>query len=117
METVRFYDFDQIKEFQKKEKIPQIDEKTKELLRQNKSYQYNAEMTNDEELNAINIIVQDLKETNESFIRFILSQRDVQLRWNPDYFPFTEPSFELEAQFNGKWVEMMGSGKIIRSHS
>jgi phenylalanyl-tRNA synthetase alpha chain len=28
----------------------------------------------------------------------------------PSYFPFTEPSVELQADFNGKWLELGGSG-------
>ncbi|AYV84688.1 MAG: hypothetical protein Hyperionvirus34_12 [Hyperionvirus sp.] len=35
-------------------------------------------------------------------------------RFNPDYFPFTEPSFELEVKFGEKWVEVLGCGVIHR---
>jgi phenylalanyl-tRNA synthetase alpha chain len=34
------------------------------------------------------------------------------MRWREDYFPFTEPSFELEILFNGKWLEVLGCGVI-----
>jgi phenylalanyl-tRNA synthetase alpha chain len=33
-------------------------------------------------------------------------------RFNPDFFPFTDPSFEVEVMFNGKWLEILGCGVI-----
>ncbi len=37
---------------------------------------------------------------------------DVQMRWREDFFPFTDPSFELEIFFNGDWLEVLGCGVI-----
>ena len=34
------------------------------------------------------------------------------MRWNDDYFPFTDPSFELEIFYNGEWLEILGCGVI-----
>lgn len=51
----------------------------------------------------------DLKGTLERLVRDIFGE-DTQTRWNPCYFPFTHPSFELEVLFQGEWVEMLGSG-------
>lgn len=35
---------------------------------------------------------------------------DVECRWVDAYFPFTEPSFELEIFFKGNWMEVLGCG-------
>jgi phenylalanyl-tRNA synthetase alpha chain len=62
-----------------------------------------------EEINAY--IEKDLK-TILSGLASHLFGEGVPMRWNKDYFPFTEPSFELEVQFNGKWMEVLGCGVI-----
>ena len=33
-------------------------------------------------------------------------------RWVDAYFPFTDPSLELEIHFNGEWLEVLGSGVV-----
>ncbi len=33
-----------------------------------------------------------------------------KIRFRPGYFPFTEPSLEMDGYVNGKWVELVGSG-------
>lgn len=35
------------------------------------------------------------------------------MRWIDEYFPFTDPSIELEINLNGDWVEILGSGVIL----
>lgn len=37
---------------------------------------------------------------------------EVEIEFRPSFFPFTEPSVEVHAKFNGKWLEMMGGGMI-----
>ena len=34
----------------------------------------------------------------------------MQARWIEAYFPFTSPSFELEVDWNGEWLELLGCG-------
>jgi Phenylalanyl-tRNA synthetase alpha subunit len=55
-------------------------------------------------------VVDDLKKTLESLFRTFFG--DVPIRWVPAYFPFTNPSFELEMYFQDHWVEMLGCGII-----
>ncbi len=37
-----------------------------------------------------------------------------EYRVKPDYFPFTNPSFEIEVNYNNKWLEILGCGIIQR---
>jgi phenylalanyl-tRNA synthetase alpha chain len=37
---------------------------------------------------------------------------DVQLRFRPHFFPFTEPSCELDAWFGNRWMELLGAGMV-----
>jgi phenylalanyl-tRNA synthetase alpha chain len=40
-------------------------------------------------------------------------ERDVQLRFRPSYFPFTEPSAEVDVLAeNGRWLEILGCGMV-----
>ena len=36
------------------------------------------------------------------------------MRWIPAYFPFTEPSLELEIWWNNEWLEVLGCGILRR---
>ena len=38
---------------------------------------------------------------------------DVEMRWVPENFPFTDPSMELEVHINGDWEEILGCGVIL----
>lgn len=50
----------------------------------------------------------ELKSTLEGLAKHLFGE--VQIRWVDAYFPFTEPSFEMEIYFNGQWMEVLGCG-------
>jgi phenylalanyl-tRNA synthetase alpha chain len=56
------------------------------------------------------IIEDDLKNILTGLAKHLFG--NVEMRWRNDYFPFTEPSFELEILFNGDWLEVLGCGVI-----
>ncbi len=37
---------------------------------------------------------------------------DVHIRFRPSFFPFTEPSVEVDYFWNGNWVEFGGAGMV-----
>lgn len=66
-----------------------------------------------------------LKWTLETFLKAYFERKDVVLRLRPSYFPFTEPSVEVDVGYsmiNGKrviggsegWMEVLGSGMVHR---
>lgn len=66
----------------------------------------------------------DLKGTIVEFLRVFFEREDLEVRFRPSYFPFTEPSAEVDVQCvhcNGDgcrvcsgtgWLEVMGSGMV-----
>jgi phenylalanyl-tRNA synthetase alpha chain len=59
----------------------------------------------------------DLKGVFLDFIRRFFESDDVQVRFRPSYFPFTEPSAEVDIAFSsgalqGRWLEVAGSGQV-----
>ena len=64
-----------------------------------------------------NVSFKDLKVMYLDFIRAFFETDDVKLRFRPSYFPFTEPSAEIDIMFEsgplqGKWLEVSGSGQV-----
>lgn len=55
----------------------------------------------------------DLKNVLSEIARSILG--DVSFRFYEHQFPYTDPSFEMEAEINGQWIEMLGSGMARKS--
>jgi len=55
-------------------------------------------------------VKEDLKKTLEGMVDVLFP--GVEKRWNEDFFPFTEPSLELEVLYEGDWLEVLGCGVI-----
>ncbi|EHC87605.1 Phenylalanyl-tRNA synthetase alpha chain [Salmonella enterica subsp. enterica serovar Senftenberg str. A4-543] len=59
-----------------------------------------------------NISFTNLKGTLHDFLRNFFEE-DLQIRFRPSYFPFTEPSAEVDVMGkNGKWLEVLGCGMV-----
>jgi phenylalanyl-tRNA synthetase alpha chain len=64
-----------------------------------------------------NVSFKDLKVMYLDFIQAFFETTALQLRFRPSYFPFTEPSAEIDIQFEtgplkGRWLEVSGSGQV-----
>ncbi|MDD5721157.1 MAG: phenylalanine--tRNA ligase subunit alpha [Candidatus Pacebacteria bacterium] len=57
------------------------------------------------------ISVANLKGVLTKFYKKMLGE-NTEIEFRPSFFPFTEPSLEVHAKFNGKWLEMMGAGMV-----
>ena len=52
----------------------------------------------------------DLKGTIKMFLQEMFGE--VPIRFRTSYFPFTEPSAEVDVQWKGRWLEVMGCGMV-----
>ena len=64
-----------------------------------------------------NVSFKDLKAVFTDFFRTFFETDDLQLRFRPSFFPFTEPSAEVDIAFSsgplkGRWLEVAGSGQV-----
>ena len=64
-----------------------------------------------------NISFKDLKVVFTDFCKTFFENDDLVLRFRPSFFPFTEPSAEIDIQFPsgplaGRWLEVAGSGQV-----
>ncbi len=57
------------------------------------------------------ITMAHLKGTLDNFARHMFGA-DVTTRLRPSFFPFTEPSAEVDIFFNGRWIEWGGCGMV-----
>ncbi|PSO48982.1 MAG: phenylalanine--tRNA ligase subunit alpha [Cyanobacteria bacterium SW_9_44_58] len=53
----------------------------------------------------------DLRGTIKEFLRQMFGD-DLKVRFRASYFPFTEPSAEVDVQWQGKWLEVLGCGMV-----
>jgi phenylalanyl-tRNA synthetase alpha chain len=64
-----------------------------------------------------NVSFKDLKVTFLNFCKTFFEDDGLVMRFRPSYFPFTEPSAEIDIQFSkgplaGRWLEVAGSGQV-----
>jgi phenylalanyl-tRNA synthetase alpha chain len=64
-----------------------------------------------------NVSFKDLKVVFTGFVREFFETSDFDVRFRPSFFPFTEPSAEIDIAFGsgplaGKWLEVAGSGQV-----
>jgi phenylalanyl-tRNA synthetase alpha chain len=60
-----------------------------------------------------NITMSDLIGDIRAFLSAFFEMENVELRIRPSYFPFTDPSIEVDMKWHGgKWLEIMGAGMV-----
>ena len=64
-----------------------------------------------------NVSFKDLKVVFSMLVREFFETDDFDVRFRPSFFPFTEPSAEIDIRFGsgplaGKWLEVAGSGQV-----
>jgi phenylalanyl-tRNA synthetase alpha chain len=58
------------------------------------------------------ITFSNLKWILNNFIREFFESKSIKTRFRPSYFPFTEPSAEMDIMFDNKWLEVLGCGMV-----
>jgi len=64
-----------------------------------------------------NVSFADLKGVYTDFLRRFFETDELQVRFRPSFFPFTEPSAEIDMAFSsgphkGRWLEISGAGQV-----
>ena len=59
-----------------------------------------------------NISFADLKGVYTGFLRRFFENDDLEVRFRPSFFPFTEPSAEIDMKLKGRWLEISGAGQV-----
>jgi phenylalanyl-tRNA synthetase alpha chain len=59
-----------------------------------------------------NVTFADLKGVFTDFLRRFFERDDLKVRFRPSFFPFTEPSAEIDMSFGDGWLEISGAGQV-----
>ncbi len=59
-----------------------------------------------------NVSFANLKGVVQDFLQRFFEQDDLQVRFRPSFFPFTEPSAEMDMSWKGGWLEIGGCGMV-----
>ena len=59
-----------------------------------------------------NVSFADLKAVFTDFLRRFFERDDLKVRFRPSFFPFTEPSAEIDMGFGDGWLEISGAGQV-----
>ncbi|MDX8385549.1 MAG: phenylalanine--tRNA ligase subunit alpha [Gallionella sp.] len=54
----------------------------------------------------------NLKGVVQDFLQRFFEREDLRVRFRPSFFPFTEPSAEMDMSWNGGWLEIGGCGMV-----
>lgn len=54
----------------------------------------------------------NLKGVVQDFLQRFFERDDLEVRFRPSFFPFTEPSAEIDMSWNGGWLEIGGCGMV-----
>ena len=86
-----------------------------------RTYRADSDMTHTPMFHQIEGVVVDkkinmghLKATLTEFIKLFFEDDSIEMRYRPSFFPFTEPSAEIDIRMPGqqKWLEVLGSGMV-----
>ncbi|TQC54131.1 phenylalanine--tRNA ligase subunit alpha [Mycoplasmopsis mucosicanis] len=58
-----------------------------------------------------NVSFSNLIWTLKSLLSYVFEE-EVELRLRPSFFPFTEPSVEVDIFYKGRWIEVLGAGML-----
>ncbi len=59
-----------------------------------------------------NVTFADLKSVFSEFLRRFFERDDLKVRFRASFFPFTEPSAEIDMSFGDGWLEISGAGQV-----